>query len=136
MRMSISTVLLLPSPESADCATLSPKGEEEEPEHIEGGEERGKNGEAKDDVIAFVQRGADNRIFAPETREGRYAGDRQIRHQEAQRGDRHKSGQAAHLTHVLHTMWILRRDQSMDYTAGSQEQQGLEEGVGKEMVHA
>ena len=50
---SVAAVLFASAPETAEAAALAAEGEEEEAEHIEGGEERGKEHLAVDQIIAL-----------------------------------------------------------------------------------
>ena len=76
------------------------KGEEVEPEHVEG-RHPGSDEAHRPQQRIGVEGLAEDLVLAPEARQGRDAGDRHAADEEGGGGDRHVPAQSAHKAHVL-----------------------------------
>ena len=104
---------------------LTEEGEVPQPEHVEGGEQRGHQAdEPQDRSRSRRKKGlVENCVLAEETGEGRDAGDGEDPGAHGPEGDGHCFTQAPHGAH------ILLPAHGMDDRAGSQKEQALEEGM-------
>src|SRR5208337_3756804 len=84
-------------------------------------------GDAPIEDVAVHQGVKEDFILAEEAGEGEDAGNGQGGHYEGPIGDGHVFPEAAHVAHILLAV------HAVDYRAGSQEEEGLEKGVGHEM---
>ena len=82
------------------AAELPFKGEEVEPEHVEGRHPRRQEAHHPEQWVA-VEGLAKNFVLAPEAGQGRNATDGDAADEEGDRGDGHLFAQAAHQAHVL-----------------------------------
>src|SRR5260370_28958600 len=98
------------------------KGEEDQPEHVEGSEQRGEQAEGVEDaaaVLALVSVEQDG-ILAEEAGERRKASD-------GQRGGEHGEGRPANVfAEAAHAIHVLLAAHGVNDAAASQEQQSLE----------
>ena len=111
-------------------ALLAPEGHEKQPEHVERRHEGGTQAQhPPQDVTALDRRGQDF-VLAPESREGRNAGNRNGRQQHRAVGVRDVALQPAHAAHVLLLV------HGVDDAAGAEKEQALEEGVRHDVEQA
>ena len=108
-------------------ARLAGEGEEDEPEHVEGGEEGGDQRDDRqhlpDHRIPGDPGAEDDRILRPESGEWDDAGIREGGDEEGPESDWHVLAQAAHFLDVLLLV------HAVDDGAGTEEEECLEEGV-------
>ncbi len=102
---------------------LAGEGHEECAEDVEGGHSGGEEADPEHPGRVFIRR-FENQILAEIAGGERDAGDGDAGAQEHDAGDGNFLGQAAHLAQVLFA------GKSVDHAAGSEEEKGLEEGVG------
>ena len=102
------------------------EGQEEEPEHVEGGKPAGQEGKAEHHVVVALECRQNDFILGEESGEGRNAGNGQDRNEAAPVGPGHFLAEAAHGVQVVGM-------DLMDEGARNQEQAALEEGVGKDV---
>ena len=113
------------------------KGEEVEPEHIEGSHAGGEKAHRPEQRIT-AEGDPENLVFAPEARQGGDATDGHASDEEGDGGYRHVLAQAAHQTHVLgqHRFVAHHLFHGMDHRSRAKEKHRLEEGMGDQMKHA
>src|SRR6266852_6727641 len=108
------------------------KGEKDEPEHVEGSEQRGEQAEGVEDAaaaLALIGVEQDG-ILAEESGERRKAGD-------GQRGGEHgEVGPADFFAEAAHALHVLLAADGVNDAAGSEKEHGLEESVGHEVEDA
>ncbi len=102
--------------------------EEEEAEHIEGGEAAGDEADGEDEVVAALEGGEEDLVFREEAGEREDAGD-------GEAGDEGRAvgpGEArAEAAHVFDEVAV----DGVDGDTGGEEEHALEEGVGEDVEH-
>ena len=109
---------------------LTPEGHENQAEHVERRHEGGAQAHHPPQHVPALDRRSKDFVLAPETREGRDAGDSDGRQQHGAVGVRDVALQPAHSPHVLLLM------HGVDDAASAKEKQALEEGVGHDVKQA
>ena len=110
------------------ASRFSEENNENEPHHVERGQERGEKTERENRRVVFVGEGED-RVLAKKSAERRETDQRERADTEGEKCYLHASAERAHLPNVL---LVMQHD---DDRAGAEEEQRLEKRVREKMKH-